>query len=65
LPAYEQAAEKYETFATKFPGEISKDLNEKDPTKKVDAPLALNTASFFRRGLGQIDKSIDARQPVY
>jgi tetratricopeptide (TPR) repeat protein len=58
IAAYEQAAEKYETFATKFPGEISK-ADEKDPTKKVDAPLALNTASFFRRGLGQIDKSID------
>ena len=55
---YEQAADKYENFATKFPGEFS-DPKEKDPVKRVDAPLALNTAAFFRRGLGQTDKSIE------
>jgi len=55
---YEQAADQYEKFATKFPGEFS-DPKEKDPAKRVDAPLALNTAAFFRRGLGQTDKSIE------
>lgn len=58
IAAYESAAEKYEGFASRFPGEFA-DPKEKDPAKRVDAPLALYTASFFRRGLGQIDKSID------
>lgn len=58
IAAYEVAAEKYESFATRFPGELSK-ADEKDPSKKVDAATALYTATFFRRGLGQPDKSIE------
>jgi len=58
IAAYEVAAEKYESFANKFPGEIAKP-DEKDPSKKIDAPTALYTATFFRRGLGQPDKSIE------
>lgn len=58
IAAYEKAAEMFETFATKYPGELSKP-DDKDPTKKIDAALALNTAAFFRRGLGQTDKSIE------
>lgn len=58
IAAYEQAAEKYEAFANKYPGEIAA-KDEKDPTKKIDAPTALYTAAFFRRGLGQTEKSID------
>src|SRR5262249_32783325 len=46
IAAYDMAAENYETFASKFPGE-------------KDAAKALNTASVFRRGLGDNDKSID------
>ncbi|MFO0574583.1 MAG: tetratricopeptide repeat protein [Polyangia bacterium] len=58
IAAYEQAAEKYESFANKYPGEIAA-KDEKDPTKKIDAPTALFTAAFFRRGLGQTEKSIE------
>ncbi|MCS6914798.1 MAG: tetratricopeptide repeat protein [Myxococcales bacterium] len=57
IAAYENAAEKYETFASRFPGELG-DPKEKDPVKRIDAPLALYTAAFFRRGLGQIEQSI-------
>src|SRR5581483_9501959 len=45
IAAFEMAAENYETFATKFPGE-------------KEASTALRTASFFRRGLGENEKSI-------
>ena len=45
IAAYEQAADNYEQFAEKFPGE-------------KEAPMALNSASFFRRGLGDNDKAI-------
>jgi len=46
LAAYENAADAYERYATRFPGE-------------KDAPSALLTAAFFRRGLGQGDRSIE------
>src|SRR5581483_612955 len=42
VAAFEKAAENYETFANKYPGE-------------KDASTALFTASFFRRGLGEND----------
>ena len=45
IAAFELAAENYENFATKFPGE-------------KEASTALRTAAFFRRGLGENDKSI-------
>jgi tetratricopeptide (TPR) repeat protein len=46
IAAFEAAAENFETFATKFPGE-------------KEASTALFTASFFRRGLGENDKAIE------
>lgn len=46
IAAYEAAAENYEAFAAKWPGE-------------KEAPAALMSASFFRRGLGQNEKSIE------
>jgi TolA-binding protein len=49
IAVFDKAAEQYEQFATKYPG-------EKAPT---DASQALYTASFFRRGLGDIDKSVE------
>lgn len=49
IAAYTNAAENYESFASKWPG-------EKAPT---DASVALYTASFFRRGLGEVDKAIE------
>ncbi|MSP62027.1 MAG: tetratricopeptide repeat protein [Myxococcales bacterium] len=45
IAAYEAAAESYERFATTWPGER-------------DAPAALVTAAFFRRGLGQTQQAI-------
>src|SRR5581483_8303411 len=45
IAAFEMAAENYVTFATKCPGE-------------KEASTALRTASFFRRGLGENEKSI-------
>ncbi len=58
IASYEQAAEKFEIFANKYPGEIAK-TEEKDAFQRIDAPSAIRTASFFRRGLGQTDKAID------
>ncbi len=49
IAAYEAAADNYETFATKFPGE-------------KEASTALFTASFFRRGLGENEKAIEDTQ---
>lgn len=42
---FDRSADKFETFASKYPGE-------------KEASTALFTASFFRRGLGDNDKSI-------
>jgi tetratricopeptide (TPR) repeat protein len=42
---FDKSADNFEQFAERFPGE-------------KDAPIALNTASFFRRGLGENDKSM-------
>ena len=49
IGVYEMAADNYEKFASKYPGE-------------KDASTALFTASFFRRGLGQNEKSIEDTQ---
>ncbi len=46
IAAFDLAADKFETFASKYPGE-------------KDASTALYTASFFRRGLGDNDKAIE------
>jgi tetratricopeptide (TPR) repeat protein len=46
IAAFEPAAKYYEDFASKYPGE-------------KEAPIALNTAAFFRRGLGDNDKSFE------
>ncbi len=45
VAAYELAADNYEKFASKYPGE-------------KDASTALRTAAFFRTGLGENDKAI-------
>jgi tetratricopeptide (TPR) repeat protein len=45
VAAYDKAAEFYEQFAEKFPGE-------------KEASVALYSASFFRRGLGDNDKAV-------
>jgi tetratricopeptide (TPR) repeat protein len=45
VAAYERAADMFEQFAEKFPGE-------------KEAPVALNSATFYRRGLGENDKAI-------
>lgn len=45
IAAYELAAQNYENFATKYPGE-------------KDASIALVSATFFRRGLGENDAAI-------
>ena len=49
IAAYDKAADYYEQFAKDYPG-------EKAPT---DASMALFTASFFRRGLGDTSKAIE------
>jgi len=46
IAAFEAAAENYEQFATRFPGE-------------EEASTALYRASFFRRGLGESQKAIE------
>jgi tetratricopeptide (TPR) repeat protein len=51
IAAFELASENYENFAKKYPG-------EPDGTA-TDAAKALNTAAFFRRGLGQNEFAID------
>jgi tetratricopeptide (TPR) repeat protein len=49
IAAFDAAAENYERFATRWPGE-------------KDAAQALMQASFFRRGIGESDKAVeDAR----
>lgn len=45
VAAYDLAAEKYEQFSEKFPGE-------------KEAPIALNSATVFRRGLGDNEKFV-------
>ncbi len=45
VAAYERAADMFEQFAEKFPGE-------------KEAPKALNSATFYRRGLGENDKAV-------
>jgi TolA-binding protein len=45
VAAFEEAAKNYEVFAEKYPGE-------------KEAATALNTASFFRRGLGEYEQSM-------
>jgi tetratricopeptide (TPR) repeat protein len=58
VAAYREAADKYEAFATKYSGEFA-DPKEKDINKRIDAPSALRQAAFFRRGLGETEKSVE------
>ncbi|MBN1655521.1 MAG: tetratricopeptide repeat protein [Deltaproteobacteria bacterium] len=59
LALYDQAAEYYEQFANRFPGEDGKNCSEKD--KKAGtcaiAHEALQNATFFRLGLGNEEKA--------
>lgn len=61
IAMYERAAEYYERFADKFPGEDGSDCTEED--KKNDlcpiAHEALMNAVFFRLGLGQAEEARD------
>ena len=64
LAYYEQAADYYEQFAAKFPGEDGAKCSDKEKQTKTCpvAQEALMNATFFRIGLGQSDKAIeDAR----
>ena len=64
LALYAKAAEYYEAFATKFPGEDGKNCTdaEKESNSCPNAPEALQDAVFFRLGLGEDNLAIeDAR----
>lgn len=56
LAFFEQAADHYEQFAASYGGEIAADPSDET---QVDAPRALRTAAFFRRGLGQTERAIE------
>lgn len=64
LAFYEQAADYYEQFARRFPGETGADCTDADRTANT-CPIAheaLENAVFFRLGLGDEDKAVeDAR----
>jgi len=61
LALYEQAADYYERFAERFPGEDGSDCTEEDQAANVCAVAsdALQTAVLFRLGLGDIEKARD------
>jgi len=61
LALYPQAAEKYETFATRFPSEDGKGCSEADKTAGTcpKAQDALQDAVFFRLGLGDDEKALE------
>lgn len=64
LAIYSKAAEYYEEFARKYPGELGKDCSESDRKAGTCtiASEALENAVFFRLGLGEEDKALeDAR----
>jgi tetratricopeptide (TPR) repeat protein len=52
IAAFEAAAENYEKFAARWPGER-------------DAPAALYRAAFLRRGLGDAQKAVDDTQKFF
>jgi tetratricopeptide (TPR) repeat protein len=60
LALYPKAAEYYETFATRFPGEEGKGCSEADIKADIcpNAPDALKDAVFFRLGLGDDETAI-------
>jgi len=59
LALYDQAADYYEQFANKFPGEDGKNCSEKDVKAGTCAIAheALQNATFFRLGLGNEQKA--------
>jgi tetratricopeptide (TPR) repeat protein len=61
LAFYERAAEYYENFAKKFPGEDESTCSKEDRATNTCAIAheALKNAVFFRLGLGQEDKALD------
>ncbi len=64
LAIYGQAADYYEQFARRFPGEDGSDCTDEDREAKTCAIAheALQNAVFFRLGLGEEEKAIeDAR----
>jgi len=61
LALYAQAADYYEQFAKRFPGEDGSDCTEEDRRANVCAVAsdALQTAVLFRLGLGDIEQARD------
>jgi len=59
LALYDQAADYYEQFANRFPGEDGKSCTEKEKTVGTCAIAheALQNATFFRLGLGNEEKA--------
>ncbi len=55
IAAYDKAAEQFETFAVKYPGEKAKPGDRSAP----DAATALYSASIYRRGLGEVEKAVE------
>jgi tetratricopeptide (TPR) repeat protein len=65
LAIYRKAADYYEQFARKYPGETGDRCTDAERTAGTctNAPLALQNATFFRLGLGETEKAIEnARQ---
>jgi tetratricopeptide (TPR) repeat protein len=64
LAMYDKAADHYEQFAEKYPGELGQDCTEKDKELNL-CPMAneaLQNATFFRLGLGDEERaSADAK----
>ncbi|MBI2894772.1 MAG: tetratricopeptide repeat protein [Deltaproteobacteria bacterium] len=64
LAIYRKAADYYEQFASRYPGETGDRCteDERHAGTCTNAPLALQNATFFRLGLGEPEKAIeDAR----
>lgn len=62
LAIYDQAADYYEQFAKKYPGEMTCSDEDRAKNACTVAPEALQNAVFFRLGRGETEKAIaDAR----
>ena len=61
LAMYDMAADYYEKFANKYPGELGKDCTdaEKEAGTCTNAKEALQNATFFRLGLGDEEKAVE------
>lgn len=61
LAMYDMAATFYEQFGAKYPGELGEDCSEADKTAGTctNAKEALQSAVFFRLGLGDEEKGVE------